>query len=213
MAISTYTELKTAIGSWSDRADLAATSVFDEFILLTENHFKLAPKRAVDPGIGGIRTNITRATGTLSAGTATLARPSDFLEGYRFILTADSGGLLEYIGPEQLRLKFRTGSGQPRYWTVSDVIEFDVVPDSAYAYQLSYYPSVTGLSGSNASNWILANYPTVYLSGCMFELCGYTKDANEASNWMTRYKALCEGINKTYERSRYSQGPIAAKVG
>lgn len=206
MAITTYDELKTALADWSTRADL--TTYMDDFIDQAEAFFRYPPKG----DIPGIRANITRTAGTLTAGTATLARPTDFLEAYRFVLTGNDGGLMEYVGAEQLRLSFRTGQGQPYYWTVSDVIEFDVAPDSAYAYEISYYPDYTALSDSNADNWVLLNYPNVYLSGCMFHLNTFLQDYAVADRWMAQYKTGVNGLNKAYERGRRSQGPIAAKV-
>jgi hypothetical protein len=211
MAITTYTELKTAIGAWTDRSDL--TSYYDDFIQQTESFFKLPPIRPTEQGIGGIRANITRATGTLSTSASTLARPSDFLEAYRLDLTGTTGVLLDYVNAETLAASKREGSGRPRYWTVSDVIELDVTPDSAYAYELSYYPDYAGLDGSTADNWVLLNHPNLYLSGCLFNAYTFLLDDKRADRWLAQYKSLCHGVNRAYARSRVSQGPIAAKVG
>ncbi len=211
MAITTYAELKTAMADWSHRSDL--TTYLDDFIDQTESFFRLSPVSPSEPGIGGIRANITRATGTLSAGTETLARPSDFLEAYRFRLTADTGGLVEYTGPENIGLYKRTGSGMPHYWTVSDVIEFDVAPDSAYAYELSYYPDFVALDGTNTTNWVITNHPNIYLSGCLYNLYSFIQDAENRAHWLTQFKSTVHGVNDAYRRSRYSQGPIAARLG
>lgn len=211
MAITTYATLVTALADWSIRDDL--TSYLDDFIAQTEAFFKYPPQRPEAPGIGGIRASITRATGTLTAGTATLARPTDFLEPFRFVLTADSGGVVEYVGSESVSLAHRSGSGQPRYYTVNDVIEFDVAPDSAYAYELSYYAGVPALTSLATTNYVITNYPNVYLSGCLFHLNRFIKDEQQAQIWLQQYKEGVYAINKSYQRSRTSQGPIAAKVG
>lgn len=210
MAVTTYDELKTALADWSVRSDV--TAHIDDFIDQAEAFFAYPPLRMNAPGIGGIRGNITRTAGTLTAGTATLARPADFDEAYRFVFTGDTGSALEFVGAEQLRLEFRSGTGHPHYWTVSDVIEFDVAPDSAYAYELAYYASVTALSDSNTSNWVLASYPNVYLSACLYHLWLFVQDYVTADRWMAQYKAGAAAINKDYQRSRYSQGPITSRV-
>jgi len=208
MAITTYAELKTALGNWSVRTDL--TSFYDDFIDQTESFFDYAPLRPSEPGIGGIRNAITRATGTLTA--ATLAQPTGFQEPLRFYLTGPNGGLVEYISAEQMKLAFRTGTGKPKFWTVTDVIEFDVDPSSDYAYEFTYLGSVTALSDTNTSNAILAGYPNVYLSGCMFNLNIFIHDDVKADRWLTQYKSGAHAANKSYQRSRHSQGAIAAKV-
>lgn len=210
MAITSYSELKTALADWSVRTNL--TAYLDDFIDQAEAFFAYPPLKMDAPGIGGIRANITRATGTLTSGTATLARPSDFLDAYRFRITGDSGSLLEYVGAEEMTLNTRTGTGRPYYWTVSDVIELDVAPDSAYPYELSYYPSFAALSDSNTTNWLLTNHPNVYLSACLYHLWVFAQDYAAADRWMAQYKAGADAVNKSYQRSRVSQGPIASKV-
>ena len=159
MAITPYAELKTAIGNWTARDDL--TSYYDEFIDLAETFLKREPAPSNSPDIGGIRSNISRATGTLSAGTATLSLPSDYLEMYRFNLTGDNYTVLRYLAPNELSLHRRSGRGLPSFYTISDVIELNVAPDSAYAYELSYWPQITAHSASATPHWVLTNYPDV----------------------------------------------------
>jgi hypothetical protein len=195
---------------WSVRTDV--TTHLDDFIEQAEAFFNYAPQKANELTIGGIRGNITRATGTLSTTVATLDRPTDFLEAYRFRITGDAGGLIDYVTPEAMTLKFRTGVGEPHYWTVSDVIELDVVADTAYAYELSYYPSFAALSDSNTTNWLITNHPNIYLSACLYHLNVYIQDYAVADRWMMQYKAGAEAVNTAYQRGRYSQGPITAQV-
>tara|TARA_B100001939_G_scaffold275437_1_gene243511 strand:+ start:558 stop:1208 length:651 start_codon:yes stop_codon:yes gene_type:complete len=211
MAITTYAELKTAIGNWTARSDL--TSYLDEFIDLAETYIKRDPAHPDSPEIGGVRGNIQRATGTLSTSASTLALPTDFLEGYRLNLTADADfKVLRYVAPNQLSLHHRSGTGQPAFYTISDVIEFEVKPDSEYAYEFSYYPQATALSDSNTSNFVLASYPDVYLSGCLFHAFRFLQDEQQASSWLGQYKTSAWTASETYRRPRASQGTIGIKT-
>ena len=210
MAITTYAELKTAIGNWTARSDL--TSYLDEFIDLAETYIKRDPAHPDSPEIGGVRGNIQRSTGTLSTSASTLALPTDFLEGYRLNLTADADfKVLRYVAPNQLSLHHRSGTGQPSFYTISDVIEFEVKPDSTYAYEFSYYPQATALSDSNTSNFVLASYPDVYLSGCLFHAFRFLQDEQQASSWLGQYKTSAWTASETYRRPRASQGTIGIK--
>jgi hypothetical protein len=211
MAITTYAELKTAIANWIARDDL--TSYLDEFIDLTETMLKREPAPPESLDMGGIRADIQRTTGTLSTSAATLALPSDFLEMYRFTLTADANyTVLRFVDRNMLNLMHRDGSGLPAFFTISDVFEFDVKPDSAYAYELSYWPSVTALSASNTTNWVITNYPDVYLAGCMFHAARFIKDEREANTWLNQYKVATWSASETYRQGRYSQGSINIKT-
>lgn len=208
MAITTYSELKTAVLAWSARSDLSST-IQDEVIDMAESLFKRAPR--YDGGMGGIRADKSRATGTLTAGTATLSLPSDYLELDRLVFTDTGGGNLEYLVPDELRRRFRSGSGRPRYFTVSDVIEFDVAPDTAYAYELSYWPTFDALSGSQTTNWLINNYPDVYLSACLYFTGKYIMDVDMETRWGAEYVNGAKGVNDAYRRGRQSQGPMYAR--
>tara|TARA_Y100001951_G_scaffold84021_1_gene73212 strand:+ start:1200 stop:1823 length:624 start_codon:yes stop_codon:yes gene_type:complete len=202
--------LKTAIANWTARNDL--TSHLDEFIDLAETYLKRVPVPADSPDIGGVRGNIQRSTGNLISGTPTLALPNDFLEIYRLTFTGDTFSTLRYVAPNQLALNHRSGTGRPSFFTISDVIEFDIAPDSTYAYELSYYPSATALSDSNTSNFILATFPDAYLAACLFHAFRFLQDEQSAANWLAQYKQESWSASETYRLPRVSQGSVGIKT-
>lgn len=206
MAIDSYANLKTAIGDWLQRDDLG--SYLDDFIDLTETLLK---RRPVDPSkaeLGGIRANLTEATGTLTAGTRTLALPSDFLEAERLHLTTATLRLMQPVSPEQINFYHRTGSGSPVYYTIRDVIEFDVNPDSAYGYSLLYWPSFSGLDSSTTTNWVLTNYPDCYLWGSLYHASVFVRDDDGSQIHAQRYKDAAWAAHQSYRRGRESQGAL-----
>lgn len=205
MALTTYDELKTAIQDWCPRGDISPK--VDEFIDLAESVFKRPPKPVATKQMGGIRVNKTRTTGTLTSGTSTLALPSDFLEFDRFILTADYSTLVP-VNADHLGVKKLSGSGKPTYVCVQDVFEFDVAPDDSYAYELSYWPSVSALSDSNTSNFLLTNFPDVYLSACLYWAWSWARDTQEMAKWAGAYSEAASLANQSYAR-RLSQGSIS----
>ena len=210
MAITNFAELKAAISSWTARSDLT-TAYLEEFIDLAETWLKREPADPDASEVGGIRSNITRATGNLSG--ATLALPSDFLEMYRLTIT-ESGSYttLRYLSPTELSIYHQSGTGLPQFFTISDVIEFDIEPDSTYAYELSYYPSVPALSDSQTTNWVITNYPDVYLAATMFHASRFLQDDKASTNWLQQYKASAYSASQTYLTGRSSQGSIAIKT-
>ena len=109
------------------------------------------------------------------------------------------------------RLGKQTGTGMPNYFTVTDSIEFDIAPDSAYAYELLYYPTFPALSDSQTTNWVLTNYPDVYLAGCLYWANRFTQNEQEATNWMSQYKQAAWTASETYRRSTLTQGSIAIR--
>jgi hypothetical protein len=211
MAITNYSELQTAVSNWLARSSLTTAQV-SEFISLAESLFKRQPLPRTSPNLGGVRGNKTRMSGTLTSGTNSLALPADFAEMDALSLTTDPETPLVFVSPEQVRNFRRPGTGKPNYFSISDVIEFDVTPDSAYAYALSYWPSIAALSNSNATNWLLTKYPDVYLSASMMWANRYLMEDEQSSMWAGQYKEAAAMASQTYFRSRQSQGPISIQL-
>jgi len=128
-----------------------------------------------------------------------------------FTLTAAPETVLVFVSPEQLRQYSRASTGKPKYFSIADVVEFDVTPDSAYAYELTYYPGIPALSVSNTTNWLLTKFPDVYLSASMFWANRYLM-SEEAAGWAAQYKEAAAMASQEYFRSRQYQGPLSIQL-
>lgn len=191
MAISNYTELKNAISDWGKRGD--ADSKIDNFIDLCESDLKRDLR---------IRNMETRATGNLSG--RTLALPSDYLELRKLRLTTDPSRELTYRTPESMDI--RSSSGIPTDFTITDLIEFNVTPDSTYGYELNYYKSLTALDGTNTTNDILTRYPQVYLFGALKHYFDWARDNEQAMKFEQKYYTAIQDANKSDRKGRYPSG-------
>ena len=178
MAITTYAELKTAIGNWLARTDL--TSYYDDFIDLAEARHKRDMR---------LRAMETRATGSLTADSRLLALPTGFVEARRFILTASPRHTLRFVTPDQLTGVYnQQTAGKPDFFTVHDQFEFNRPCDSTYAYELLHYAAFTALSDSNTTNWLITNAPDVYLWSCLAESAPFIGDDQRAALWEAKYQ-------------------------
>ena len=103
MAISTYAELVTAIGNWSDRTDLAAR--IPEFIALAEAKFNRKLRLYRMEAI---------TTGTLSAATDTISFPADMAALSKVQINSSANYILEQMSKELLIRKYPSaGTGIP----------------------------------------------------------------------------------------------------
>jgi len=210
MALDTFDDLKTSIANWTARDDL--TALLPDFIALTEAFFVFEPRPPQDPAIGGLRVVITEETGTLTASQTYISKPADLIAPIRFDLTGTTGRTVDYVSPDAMPRLFTESTGLPKYWTVSNVIEFNIAPDSAYPYSLKYYSNPTGLSDANTSNAILTGYPNVYLSGCLHHAFQYIQDQDQSNLWLARYKAYAWAANQSFRAALFNHGSIAAQV-
>jgi hypothetical protein len=189
VALDSYTSIKTAVSSnWMHRSDL--TSTVDDFIDLFESSFNSEMR---------VR-QMERSTSTTST-SGYLVHPAQWLQ-WKQLKLAQSGGYvnLSPISEESQVTNFgRETPGTPRYYkTIGDKTYLYPTPSADAAVQATYYESVTSLSTSQASNWLLAGYPGAYLYGSLTEATGYVVDDARSQVWKQK---LLETLNRNRNES------------
>ncbi len=146
---TTYAELQTSIGVWLDDSGIDVTEV----IGLAEARFN----RILD--MPEMETIATLST------TASTALPSDFWQARSLHLEKDPRVLLEPLSLPVLRSRYATQTtGEPQaYAIVGTNIIFGPAPDTTYSASLVYKASISALSTTNTSNFILSKYPDLYI--------------------------------------------------
>lgn len=203
MALSTYTELKSAIADWLNRDDL--TSVIPTFISLAE----VGMERVLRT-----RNMLVRATATLDTQYSTV--PSDFLEIRTAKLLTSPVQPLTFQSKDvldQLDAERGNGGGKPLDFTVAgNQIRVSPAPDGEYTIELDYYAKLEKLSDSVASNWILASHPDAYLYGALLQAAPYLQDDARAATWNSLFNAAVEAIKTADERSAMTGGAINVRT-
>jgi hypothetical protein len=84
-----------------------------------------------------------------------------------------------------------------------------VVPVPSDNVELGYYAKTELDTSSDAStNWLLTNFPDVYLFGTLAVSGLYTSNDDRTAVWGTRYEQGLEGIRLSDRRGRYARGGI-----
>lgn len=172
MSIGTYSELKTAVASWLDRTDL--TSLIPDFITLAEAE---------------IRTDVRcqameyLETGTLSG--STLAHPSRYLEARRFTV---GGKVREYVSPEVYALKEDASSTDRVFSSIGQSL-YVLNGASGDAYTLIYYRHFESFVGDSDTNWLLTNFPGIYLYGACMQAGLYLQDDPITQKFQALYQS------------------------
>jgi len=192
MALTTYAELKTSVGDWLNRSDLA--TVIADFVTLAEAQIERALRT---------RQMLTRLSGTVTAEYTAL--PADFLETKTLKLTSSNpitALQFESINAlDDLKQTF-TSSGKPKFFGIAgDYFRLLPTPDTSYTYELDYYASLANLSASNTSNWLLAMAPDVYLYGSLLQAAPYLQDDQRISVWAALYQRGLEDLRVADDRA------------
>jgi len=189
MAISTYSELQTAVANWLDRDDLTAR--IPEFITLCEARFN--------------RSLRIRAMETLDisvdtvAGTGTVALPTGYVQMRDISLITSPLTQLQYLTPEIMnRLNSGSLTGKPETYTIiANNILFGPTPDSAYDISMLYYKTFDALTDAAPTNWVITNAPDVYLYGALLEAEPFLMNDQRVQLWAT---ALTQSITTLQEQ-------------
>lgn len=172
MALSTYTDLQSAIALWTNRNDL--TAVIPDFVALAEADMN---KRLRTPKNESMNTSFA-----LTGRYTTL--PTDFAEMRKAILLYGSTRVELLPLPQAGRV---SESATPVYYNIVDD-SLEVVPlSTAYNLELSYWTKVPALA-SNSTNAILTNFPELYLYGSCLQAGYFLDDAQVVARFEPKYE-------------------------
>lgn len=202
MALANYTELQTAVADFLNRDDLS--SAIPDFIKLAEAKFNRAIRN---------RRMLTRATVTIDAQYENL--PADFLESKLFILNDSTPYAMQLATLEQaagLRFQRDNTAGKPAYYSVTgSQFEFTPSPDAAYTADLTYYAKIPDLA-TNSTNWLLTNFPDLYLYTTLIQSAPYLKDDERLMTWTSLANAGFEELKLEDERAQYNASPLLMRI-
>jgi hypothetical protein len=202
MAITTYSELKTAVADWLNRSDL--TAAIPNFISLAEAQMTRQIRH---------RKMVTRATATLD--TSYFAVPSDWKETIRFQLNTNPVTPLVFVTPEQLLedSQMYSSANQPMFYTTIGQ-QFEVLPqpDGSYEAELLYYAKIPSLSDAAPTNWLLTESPDIYLYATLIQSAPYLKEDERTGIWSSLYEKLVEDMRIADERARIGSSKLKARI-
>jgi len=202
MALNNFANLKAAIRDRSHRNDMTDARI-EDFILLAEaDIWQRLRIRAMD----------TRATASTAISDRYLALPDLFIKMRN--LTIVVGGVtrqVKYAPPASLRIK--TGSGRPRFFTVTSQIEFDRIPDTAYNIEMQYFKKETALSDANTSNAVLANFPNIYWYGAFMHLFDWTDQPEKEIKYLQKFEKEISQANKQDKKDGYGPALVMRLEG
>ena len=200
MAISTYSELKTAVANWLNRSDL--TSRVPEFIAIAEGEISRRVR---------CRFNEKRVTASIS--TQYFDIPSNFIEMRNFQLNTDPIVHLNYVTPEQMDLSAPDATtGQPKYYTIHGTeFELKPVPDTTYTAAMTYFYRLTAFSGDNDTNTLLTSYPDIYLYASLLAAQPFLIDDSRIQLWDSLLSGAIKEVNDIDKIGRFSGTSLYSK--
>lgn len=200
MAISNFTELQSAIDN------LLKLNGSSEFIARIPEWISLCESEANRTLRVFRQEKLEYADYTLSNTTRRLGLPNDFVEVLGLEIRPQSFDDLNYescryVAQDQINEKYVTEHGQPLHYTIRrGEIEFDRFPSEDMRVRMHYISKWD--IGTDATNWLLTNYPDVYLYGVAYHGAIYRWDDKRAEVFKKLFNAAMGQVNLVDERSR-----------
>jgi len=196
MAIQSYAELKSSIADWLLRDDL--TDVIPDFIHNAESELQRDHR---------VRDFLTT---TFSVDSEEETLPSNFLK-----LESLSHDGPTYFGPvETTDLSGLTrineeesgAAGAPSHCAIlgRSTIKFAPPPDETYDLVMGYWQTISHLSDSVQSNWLLDDAPDIYLYASLVESAPYLKEDERVAIWEHELEKRLEKLDMDTDKTRFS---------
>lgn len=175
MALSNYNELQASVASWMNRSDLNAQIV--DFIAICESNIATDVR---------MREMLVSADLVSVPTSDAVALPAGWLE---FKSVSLAGIPIEYVTPETLRRNKVLDTGVTHNYSIEGGnLLINGTLSTAQTLNTQYYKRLDALSVTPV-NFLLTQYPQVYLYGALAQASLFMIDDPRAATWESAYKS------------------------
>jgi hypothetical protein len=111
------------------------------------------------------------------------------------------------MSPDGLRQLYMGQSGEPCAYAIEGR-NLIVGPVGETALTMLYYAAIPALTTENNSNWLLVDYPDLYLHQVLAILFAKIGDDNRAASNLGIAMGIIEQANRTGRKARWGAGPL-----
>jgi hypothetical protein len=187
-----YTQLQAVIADFANRQDLV--SQIPVFIQLTEarlnrdiRHWRMEKRAAAE--VVGERFPL----------------PCDWVETIK--VKADGRPLrladafmVDAVDHE----RHRPSAGNLYYRHTGDQLELFPAQDKPVSFELEFIAKVPSLGDDQPTNWLLDEFPDVYIYGAMLQVAPFLHDDQRVPIWAQAYGEAVSAANLSSDRAKYS---------
>lgn len=200
MSLDTLTNLKTAIQNEADIDDTAFTNAIDDFILRAE----VKVNRKVR-----LREMEQLAYKTYTANATTIedrrvSVPSDYVEIISLWSKVATGtdstfARRNYVSPVHMPEYYDSSE---LVWTLRKEIEFNIAVSQDHEVMIHYLKRWDLANEATGKNWLLTNYPDVYLYGALAESEMFMVDDKRVAGWKGLFEQALGELELLSDRGR-----------
>ena len=198
-----YTELRTQVSNYLNRDDISDAQM-DVFIDNAEAELNRSVRH---------RKMIKRVTANVDTHFTNL--PDDWLEAVNVQLNTSPISLLRQITLETAD-QYRENNGDvtdtPQFYAiVGETLELVPRPSAEVTLELTYYSKIPALTASNLTNWLIDEYPDLYLYAVAKQACVFLMDDERLTVYAALFTAQLNALKAEQERVKFAGGSLTVK--
>ena len=200
MALANYSDLQTAIQTWVDRAgDAVFVANVPDIIALGEAKLNRSiPAISTDVALTGVANSNSISIAALAM-TDPIALFANYFPPAETMLTPQMDGTFP----------IQNYSYKARYWAIDrsvPAIVLDRLLDSAYTFRFRYNQKFN--LATTSTNWLLTNYPDVYLAASLAWSGAFNEDWVNGGQWKGILDEAIPEIKQTISRNRKGDSTV-----
>lgn len=203
MPFTTYAELKTEIADWIVHDDVVSKA--GDLITLFE--------KTADTGLRMFEREARQEHTVPTGETHTYVTLPDDWGGQRAVRRNCLP--VEYLTPADMdwvkmeHPSMTTDSEFAGYYTIENgAVRFYPALAAGETVEFLYWQDIPVLSDTNTSNWLLAEYPHLYLYGSLMHAGAYIKSAHDMEIVQKMWETLTADLKQSDFRKKYGNGPL-----
>jgi hypothetical protein len=197
MPLASYADLQTSVGRWLKRTNL--NDSIPDFIALAE--VKLNNK---------LRVRQMRNYMSVTPTTPFVTLPGDYQEGIRLTYGKTK---LEFISENLATAEMNQNCDVAQYTIIGGKVWLLGFIDGATKFTLHYYQQIESLSDTNTSNWLLEDYPNVYLYSALLQAEAFIKNDPRMVTWAQMLQDSLDDIESSDDAGQHSGSSLTMRAG
>lgn len=195
-AITSFSELKTAVSSYVVRSDTG--TYVEDWIAFAESRLRR-----------DLRCRQMEAETDITVDAETETLPDGFISvSYIYVAGSPNKALKATTAQTIKSINAGSQTGKPiMYATTASSIMFAPTPDTSYTVTMGYY-ALDALTSSNTTNAILDDFPQLYLYATLAEAYRWIRDTNNAQYFDQLAGQMIDDINRADNADRFGSQPI-----
>lgn len=133
--------------------------------------------------------------------------PLDFLALRAVYKEGSPDETMRAMSPAGLRYQYQGRDGTPMAYALENN-RLIIGPVGSVSLTVTYYAKLTPLTDNNPTNWLLREYPDLYLHQTLAILFGKTGDRDRAADNLSIATALIEQVNNAGRKARWGSAPL-----